>query len=121
MKLTNQQIYNYATQLANFNIYNPLPVRINFFLNRNIQEINNLGKEIEATRLQIAQTFGELNAEGTQYCVPSDKIPLAQNELNDLFNIEQEVNLHLFALDDFEGIDLTYEQMKAIMFMIKED
>lgn len=121
MKLTNQQIYDYATQLANFNLYNPLPVRINFFLNRNIQKINELGKEIEAIRLQIAQTFGELNDEGTQYCVPSDRIPLAQKELNDLFSLEQDIELHLFTLDDFEGIDLTYDQMGAIMFMIKEE
>ena len=121
MKLTNQQIYNYATQLANFNIDIRLPVRINFFLNRNIQTIMKLSQEIEAARLQIAQTFGELNSTGTQYYVPVEKQREAQNELNDLYNIEQEVDIHMFSLNDLEGIELTYDQMGALMFMIEED
>ena len=41
-------------------------------------------------------------------------------EINDLFNLTQEVNLHIFKLDDFEGLELTFDQMKAIMFMIEE-
>jgi hypothetical protein len=32
MNLTNQKIYEYATNLASFNIEGKLPVRINFFL-----------------------------------------------------------------------------------------
>jgi hypothetical protein len=36
MKLTNQQIYQYATNLMAFNIEGKLPVRINFFLQKNI-------------------------------------------------------------------------------------
>lgn len=120
MKLTNQQIYNYANSFANLNIDICLPVRINFFLNRNIELIKSLGEEIEDTRLQIAQSFGELNSEGTQYVVPSEQIPQAQKELEDLFNIVQEVNIHTFTLDEFDGIELPYEQTKLIMFMIEE-
>jgi hypothetical protein len=44
----------------------------------------------------------------------------AQKELNDLFNLEQELNIHVFKLDDFDNIELTVQQLSAIMFMIEE-
>jgi hypothetical protein len=39
MKLTNDKIYSYATNLTYFNIEQKLPVRVNFFLQKNIQTI----------------------------------------------------------------------------------
>lgn len=120
MKLTNNQIYSYATNLVAFNIEEKLPVRINFFLQKNIQTIQSLAQEIENARLEIAQQFGELNEDGTSYTIPSQNMPAAQKELNDLFALEQEVNIHMFKLDDFDGIELTTAQLSAIMFMIEE-
>ena len=120
MKLTNQQIYNYASQLANFTIDVKLPIRFNFFLNRNIQLILSLGQEIENARTQIAKTYGKLNNMGTSYDIPADCAEVVQSELIDLFALEQEVDLHLFKLEDLNGVELTYEQMKNLMFMMKE-
>ena len=121
MKLTNQLIYSNASILAAFDLKDiKLPVRISFFLQKNIQKIINLAQEIEAARLNIAQSFGELNKDCTSYSVPADRVTEAQKELNDLFNLEQDVNLHIFKLDDFDGIELTYQQLSAIMFMIEE-
>ena len=120
MKLLNNQIYLYATNLASFNIEEKLPVRINFFLQKNIQIIQQLAQEIEQARIEIAQHFGTLNSEGTSYTVPSDKMADVNKELNDLFNLEQDVNIHIFKLDDFDGIELTTAQLSAIMFMIEE-
>lgn len=120
MKLTNQKIYQYAINLMAFNIEGKLPVRINFFLQKNIQIIQNLAQEIETARLEIARHFGELNEEGTTYNISPEKMTAAQQELTDLFNLEQEVNIHIFGLDDFDGIELTTQQLSAIMFMIEE-
>jgi hypothetical protein len=44
----------------------------------------------------------------------------ANQELNDLFALEQELNIHVFKLDEFDNIELTYDQLSAIMFMIEE-
>ena len=97
-----------------------MPVRINFFLQKNIQMIAAAGQEIEAARMNIAQQFGTLNEDGTQYMVPQENMNVVNQELNDLFNLEQDLNIHIFKLDDFDGIELTYDQMSAIMFMIEE-
>ena len=70
--------------------------------------------------MNIAREFGELNEDGTQFIVPPAKMPEAQKEINDLFNLEQDLNIHIFKLDDFDGIELTYQQLSAIMFMIEE-
>ena len=120
MTITNNQIYTYATNLAQFNIEQKLPVKINFFLQRNIQTIQKLAEEINVARMEIAQQFGEPNEDGTGFIIPPHNIAAAQQELNDLFALEQDVNIHMFKLDDFDGIELTMEQLSAIMFMIEE-
>ena len=120
MKLTNQQIYDAATKLASFYIDGKLPVRINFFLQKNIQTLAAAGKEIEDARIKIAQDYGELNEEGTSFIVPPENMAVAQQELNDLFNLEQDINIHIFKLSDFNNIELTYQQLASIMFMIEE-
>lgn len=120
MKLTNQEIYNYATNLVAFNTDIKMPVRINFFLQKNIQTIIVAAQEIDANKITIAQQFGELNEEGTAYNIPADRMPAANQEINDLFSLEQDLNIHIFKLDDFDGIELTMEQLSSIMFMIEE-
>lgn len=120
MKLTNQKIYNTAMALSSFSIDGKMPVRINFFLQKNIQILIAAAEEIEEARLKIAQDFGELNQDGTQFVIPPEKMLEARKELNDLFNLEQDLSIHIFKLEDFDGIDLTYQQLSNIMFMIEE-
>ena len=120
MKLTNQKIYDTAIALSSFSIDGKIPVRINFFLQKNIQILTVAAEEIEAARLKVAQDFGELNDDGTQYVVPPERLLAARMELADLFNLEQDLNIHIFKLNDFDDIELTYQQLSAIMFMIEE-
>lgn len=121
MVLTNQKIYEYANSLGVFNGFNPkLPVKISFFMQKNIKLITEAANEINEARLSIARTYGIYSEENDSYIIPPDVIPTAQAELNDLFNIEQDLNIHIFKLDEFENIELTYQQLSAIMFMIEE-
>ena len=121
MTLTNQKIYEYAQNLSVFNGFNlKLPVRISFFMQKNIKLITEAANEINEARMNIARAYGVPNGEDGSYLIPPDAIPTAQAELNDLFNIEQELNIHIFKLDDFDNIELTYQQLSAIMFMIEE-
>lgn len=124
MKLTNLQIYNHANAMleefgAECNI--KLPVRINFFLQKNIQTLTTLGKEIETARLNIVQQYGSMNDTGDAYIIPNENIAAATEELNELLSLEQDVALRTFKLDDFDSVDLTYKQMNALMFMIDDE
>ena len=122
MKLTNSQIYEYGQKLAIFSNNNSkMPVRINFYLQKNIQIITRAAEEIECTRLELAAQYGVINETQTGYDIPNENIPIINKELNDLFSLKQELNIHQFKLADFDGIELTYQELSAIMFMIEED
>ena len=120
MLFTNNEIYKHASNLMSVEFEERMPVRINFFLQKNIQKIINAGKEIENERMKIAQTFGSLNEESSGYIITQENMIMVEKELNDLLSLEQDLDIHIFDLDDFEGIELTTAQLSAIMFMIEE-
>ena len=63
--LTNNQIYNYATDLMN-NFSDKdlkLPIKINFYLQKNQLELLTLAQDIEKQRIDIIQEYGVLNEE----------------------------------------------------------
>lgn len=123
MKLTNQEIYEKATEItvAFSNETKYIPVKLNFAIQKNLSVLLKLKEEIENNKIKIAYEYGKLNSEGTQFIIEKENRKKAEQELNDLFSIEQEVDIKTCFLSQIEGIDLTIEQMQAIMFMITED
>ena len=122
MKLTNAQIYTYAQKLngafQDTSIY--LPARINFYIQKNKSTILTLGEEIEKARMSIFQQYGDYTEDG-MITIPPEKISIAQQELDDLLAIEQDINILKFSIERFtDDISLSIEQMEAIMFMIEE-
>ena len=122
MKLTNNKIYAYANNLLiefSDSADLKLPVKINFYLQKNIQTLKTLASEIEENRLAIVRNYGELTEDGSAYSIPADKVAEAQKELNDLFNLEQEVQIYTVNIDALnDDMVLTMSQMEALMFMI---
>lgn len=121
MKLTNQEIYNYALALNNAFVDDSqkLPIKVNFYLQKNKTTLIALAQDIENTRLDLIRANGELNEEGTSYIIPKEKVVEVQKELTDLFALEQEVNIYTINIDSLsDDITLTTGQMEAIMFMI---
>lgn len=121
--LTNNQIYNYTNSfIKNFSQKDiKFPVKVNFYLLKNQKTLLNLAQEIEQERVNIAQEYGILNEETQQYEVPPEKIQEAKKKLNDLFNLTQEVKIYKVKLEDFGNIELTPDQMEALLFMIEDE
>ena len=121
MKLTNNEIYMYAQNLmmAFEDKDQKLPIKISFYLQKNKNTLLQLAQDIEKSRIEIAQSYGVLDEETSQYVIPPEKMEEASQELNDLFNLEQDVQIYTINIDSF-GDDLTIStaQMEAIMFMI---
>ena len=121
MILTNAQIYDYTQALLEaFNDDSlKLPIKLNFCLQKNKKILFDLAQDIEKARIDIARNYGEL-IEGTQqYQVLPDKIEQAGRDLEELFDIEQDVNIYKVNIDSLsDDYALTAAQMKAIMFMI---
>lgn len=123
MKLTNKEIYKYAQELITVfsDSQQRLPVKLNFSIQKNKKVLLELAQDIETSRIEIAAAYGTLNAETNQYLIAPENIAIAQQELSDLFNIEQEVNICMIKADSLsDDFMLTTAQMEAIMFMIEE-
>ena len=121
MTMTNNEIYTYTRQLmdAFSDGEQKLPIKINFYLQKNKNTLLALAQDIERSRLEIAQSFGTLDEAGEQYVIPNDKLAEASKELEDLFNLEQDVAIHKISIDSLnDDLMLSAAQMEALMFMI---
>lgn len=121
MKMTNNEIYTTANQLvAVFNDDTQrLPIKINFYLQKNKKTLVALAQDIEAARMEIAKSYGTLSEAQDQYIIPPENMEKAQKELNDLFDLEQEVPIGKISIDKIdEDLVLSAGQMDALMFMI---
>lgn len=123
-KMSNNEIYTLALALQEeFNLNSSLviPVKVNFYLQKNITLLLKLAKEIENLRLNLGMKYGIFNEETMSYQIPDDKRALVQEELMSLGSLEQEVTLYTFKLKDIENLELTIKQMNLLMDMIDED
>lgn len=123
MLLKNSEIYNIHQMLIdNFmNEERYFPAKVNYIIQKNIKTLLTTVQELESVRLSIIQHYGQLNENNDGGIIASENIQLANNELNDLANIEQEINILFLTFKDIEEIEFTPAQMGAILFMIKED
>lgn len=123
MKLTNMQIYDYATAFSQgFNDpYLKFPVKVNFYIVKNKSVLTELAKDIETHRLEIIKEFGQYNEATGQYDIDKDKINEATKSINELFSIEQEVQIYTIKLEDMgDKLNLSTSQMEALLFMIED-
>lgn len=123
MKMTNNEIYGAANLLMEHFQDNSLklPIKVNFYLQKNKKLLIELAQDIEKNRMDIANQYGTLDEQTGQYQVEQDKIEEASNELNELFNLEQDVKIYKVSIEDFKDeFVLTTGQMDALMFMIED-
>ena len=123
MTLKNSEIYNYANALAQeFGQQEvKLPLKVNFYLQKNLKELVALAQDIEQQRVSIASEYGTLNEETQQYEIPSENIDSATRKLNELFNLTQDVKIYKVKLDAFGDTDISNAQMQALLFMIEDN
>ena len=120
IKMNNGMIYQYALALNKALNDNDLqmPVAVIFSIEKNKQTLMAVAQDVEKYRMDIIKKYGK-EVDGN-YNVPQDKIEIANKELQDLFSIEQEVNIYKFNIEDLGDIKLTSKQMNAILFMIED-
>lgn len=124
-QFSNKEILEYATSLhntfLNSNKEIVLPIKVNFYLQKNIKLFMEMAEEVEAARLTIGEKYGEYNSESESYIIQdSDNLLKAQKELNTLFSLTQNLELYTISLEDLEDTKLTTAEMHALLFMIEE-
>lgn len=119
--MTNSEIYSIATILGKAfeDEKQVLPVKVNFYMQKNRATLTTLAQEVEKARVEILQKHGTLNEETNQFEFSNEVAETVIQELNDLLSLEQEVNIYTVSIDSFgDDLSLTTGQMEALMFMI---
>lgn len=125
-QFSNQEILSYAQQLSKV-ILNAaedieLPVRVNFYLQKNIKTFLKAAQEINEMRLKIGKKYGEYDKETQSYQIQDkNKLELAQQDLKNLLSIDQILDIYMISLTDIEDLKLTVAEMNAMLFMIDEN
>lgn len=118
--MLNLDIYNIAVMLTDaFKQEVNLPVKINFYLQKNITTILTAAKDIDKTRNEIIKKYCVLD-DANQYIVSKDDIDNVNQDLETLLALTQDIIVYPLYLEDFGEITLSTSQMAAIMFMIEE-
>jgi hypothetical protein len=120
--LTNLEIYTTAQALMeNITTDINLPVKVGFYIQKNMKKMTELAQEIEKSRMEIFDKYGEKDEENNQYKFDKSVQEQVQKELNDLFDLTQDVKTNMLKLDWFDDIDLNANQIAAISYMIADD
>lgn len=120
--LTNLEIYTTAQALMeNITTDMNLPVKVGFYIQKNMKKMTELAQEIEKSRMEIFDKYGEKDEENHQYKFDKSVQEQVQKELNDLFDLTQDVKTNMLELDWFDDIDLNANQIAAISYMIADD
>lgn len=121
--MTNLEIYNIANLLLeNFQNANmELPVKVNFYFQKNMGSIVEMAQDIDKSRMAIFEKYGTRDEENNQYTFKPEDTDTVNKELQDLFELEQEVKINMLKLDWFNDIKLTSQQVNAMMYMIEDE
>ena len=120
MKMTNFEIYTtFAKINSNFTGDEVLPIKLNFYFQKNNKILMELAKEIEESRMEIGKKYGEATEDG--YTIPAEKIDEANKEYEELMTLEQEVNICTISIEKLpDDLELTTAQVDALSYMIVE-
>ena len=73
-------------------------------------------------RNSIIQHYGSPDSENDDtYIISKENREVAQKELDDLIEMEQEIPILKLKFSDIENLEFTMNQMEALMFMIEEE
>lgn len=121
MKLTNSEIYLSASALSKAfdDETQRLPVKVGFYIQKNKTRLTELAQDIEKARVDILKEYGEYKEEINSFTFSDEAAPKVMKELEDLFGLEQEVEIYKINIDNFnDDLTLTTGQIEALMFMI---
>lgn len=128
MKLTNRRILNDANFLTAL-MQRQFPVKVSYAISKNVSklesELNIYNKEREKIIDKYCKKDEEGNLlidENNNYSIEDENIDICNKELNELLDIEIDVNIHKFKLDDLMcgSYEMSPSEMALIDYMIEE-
>lgn len=122
MLMKNGEIYSLSKNLmeAFKDGTQKLPIKINFYLQKNKNNLINLAQDIETARMDILKSHAVADSVSGGLSLSPEAIEAANAELAELYELEQDVNIYMVKIDVLpDDIVLTTGQMEALMFMLQ--
>ena len=122
--MTNNDIYNHANNLLSAfeDVANlSLPVKVHFYFQKNMDFIVKMAQDIEKSRTEILDKYGTLDQETQTYKFEEADVEKINQDMMDLFSLEQEVKIHVIPMEWIEDMELTAKQVNAFSFMFDMD
>ena len=123
MCLKNKDIFNYSEEIEKAFCTDTryLPAKVNFYIQKTAHNLKAAKEEIEETKNEILLHHGKYDDSTGYYEIYPEHIATVNKEINELFNLEQEISLYNLPLSWLDNVDFTLQQMNALMCMITDD
>lgn len=119
--MTNNEIYTHANNLlSEFEDIASLslPVKVHFYFQKNMDTIVKMAQDIDKSRTEILDKYGSIDPETQNYQFEDENVEKVNQDIMDLFSLEQEVKIHVIPLEWVEDMELTAKQVNAFTFMM---
>lgn len=125
MTFKNYEIYSIAEGLLrNFSAADAtqkLPIKLSFAIKKNTTKFQSAAEQIEKSRMELVQKYGEPNEDGQTYRITEGNEEAANKEFTELMNVEDNIDIMQVDINTLnDSVELTNGQMEAIMFMLKD-
>jgi hypothetical protein len=121
VKLKNIQIF-YAREILDKIKDSELPVKIAYKLAKIINKIDEQYLLIDNQRNTLVKKYGkEENGQIYVQKDDTDNFDKFLEDFNELLEIEEDIEVEQFSIDDLEKVNLSINELNSIEFLIKED
>lgn len=121
--MTNEQVLiNYKSLIDLRQRAILFPAGVSYAIMRNLKLLKPIVQDIEESRNQIAQTYGEPSeSDVSYYIIKPENQAKAQEELASLAAADNNITLNTIKLSQIEHMDLAIKDMEDLYFMLDEE
>jgi hypothetical protein len=124
MKLSNQKLIENVQKLSGV-AQKQLPVKISYAISKNISKIETELKVYDKERQKLIEKYGEKDENDKVVADEKGQIKFEDKDgwdkdIKALLEIENEIDIHKFSIDELNGFNISPAELQAIDYMIDE-
>lgn len=126
MKLSNRRLIEDIQTLSALT-QKQLPVKISYAIAKNIGKIQSELNIYNKERAKLVDKYAEKDEKGEIVVEKNKQIKFKdkcvedwKRDINALLDIESDIDIHKFSINDLNGFNISAAEIKAIDYMIKE-
>lgn len=124
MKISNQRLIENIQKLSGV-AQKQLPVKVSYAISKNISKIESELKVYDKERQKLIDKYAEKDEKGQAIADEKGQIKFNDkdswdNDIKVLLDIENEIDIHKFSINELNGINISAVELQAIDYMIDE-